>query len=136
MRVIKFNFYNTRTKKYTRWGDANSSLPLLAFETHEHIKFLQYTGVQDKNGNEIVEGDILKYSKYSQSQNNMGVVKFGEYEQDGSGDEYGPTDCIGFYIDSLEKEVIPSFEHTTSLVEHKHIEVFGNIFENPDLVKS
>jgi uncharacterized phage protein (TIGR01671 family) len=142
MRTIKFNFYNTRTKRYTRWGDSNSSLPVMAFETHEHIEFLQYTGVQDQHGVEIVEGDVVKYSTHFQ--NTVGAVKFGVYEQDGSGDEYGPSDCLGFYIDCLEKEkehefggpMVPAYQHTTSLIEHEKLEIIGNIYENPDLVKS
>jgi uncharacterized phage protein (TIGR01671 family) len=115
MREIKFNFYNTRTKKYTRWGDANASLPLMAFETHEHIEFLQYTGLKDKKGTEIYEGDIVQYTV--SNFDNEGVRKTIK-----SGRVYYTEDMM-LSVDGW------------ILSRVKSREIIGNIYENPDLVK-
>ncbi|MBD8013862.1 YopX family protein [Planococcus wigleyi] len=61
MREIKFNFYNTHTKQYTRWEESNAGMNMCSFQTHEHLKFLQYTGLEDEDGTEIFEGDIIDF---------------------------------------------------------------------------
>lgn len=120
MRTIRFNFYNTRTKKYTRWGDANSSLPLMAFETHEHLEFLQYTGLKDKNGKEIYECDILKVPDLYETPENTSTTY--HYEQVIFANYGFGTDSAMFYEDGdyISEEC----------------EIVGNIYQNPDLVKS
>jgi uncharacterized phage protein (TIGR01671 family) len=133
LRTIKFNFYNTRTQKYTRWGDANSSLPLLAFETHEHIKFLQYTGLKDKNGTEIYDGDIISFPDMGEEGyeykegfdfTNVATVLF---EDGRCGLENFQCDNSGVFEEMNDHdELISTF---------KSSEIIGNIYQNPDLVK-
>lgn len=93
-----------------------------------------YTGVTDKNGIEIYEGDKVKgHNGINQV---IGLVKFGEYEQDGSGGEYGPSHCIGFYVERLEtipnewedEECFyePDYEETMSILSYENIEVLND----------
>lgn len=105
----------------------------------------EYTGFKDLSDKEIYEGDIVDYHRYLYRRK-YGVVKFGEYEQDGSGGEYNATKCLGFYVETIK--VFPSLlelefneepyeaeeEKTVSILEFEY-EVIGNIFENPNLLE-
>ena len=82
-----------------------------------------------------------------------GVVRYGEWEQDGSGGEYGVTKCLGWYLevtkvqslmpdvytDAEAEEIYPEWWRTISLVdaakEMSDFAVIGNIFDNPELLK-
>lgn len=72
-------------------------------------RFMQFTGLLDKNGKEIYEGDLVK--------NNDLVWEL--MWQD-----------AGFYIKQVGKEFKWIF-----LRESPHSEVIGNIYENPELIK-
>ncbi|MEH7736850.1 hypothetical protein [Bacillus pumilus] len=70
--------------------------------------------------------------------NYLASVKFGEYEQDGSGDEYEPSKCFGFYAEAVNKtitdedgfEVVPDYLLQNSLLELESYKRIGTIYEN------
>ena len=89
----------------------------------------QYTGLQDKNGTKIFEGDILKIIDGKEII--IASVKFGDYNQP---DKILKTH-IGFYFDianlvSYRKDIGYWFGKTFS-----EIEVIGNVHDNLELLQ-
>ncbi len=85
-------------------------------------KVTWYTGLRDKNGKEIWEGDILKLYIYDTV---YAIVKFGEY----CGMDFYDLPNYGFYTKSVSDDM-----DMRPLVESKDKEVIGNIYENPELI--
>ncbi len=81
---------------------------------NEDSILMQYTGLKDKNGKEIYEGDIMDGM----------VVVFGQY-----------FNHQGFYLMEYFKgkfRLIPIINSNTYKIKR---EVMGNIYENPELIK-
>lgn len=84
----------------------------------EDIILMQWTGLQDKNGNEIYEGDILKTPCAAlKDQFNYTYV---EYRND-----------IAAYV----KRTSDTRAYTRLEIRIGEVEVIGNIYENPELLK-
>lgn len=79
----------------------------------DEIKLMQSTGLKDKNGKEIFEGDILTSQNYPVK----GVVEF-------------RTD-LGLWVHYLKG--YNYFEYLGNVAGSK--EIIGNIYENPEFVK-
>lgn len=80
----------------------------------ENYKVMQYTGLKDKNGKEIYEGDIVNYS-HPRTNEIIRTVTF----------KHGAFGIEGIY----EKTHI-----IFGNILDSHIEVIGNIYENPELL--
>lgn len=81
----------------------------------------QYTGLHDKNGKEVYEGDIIQFNDgivINKSNTHKSAVKW----VDELGGFYIHADCIGYY------QVNPS------QCKMYHFEVIGNVFEDPELI--
>lgn len=90
----------------------------------------QYTGLKDKNGVEIYEGDIVKNWWWDCNKKFIGhdwVIKFGEY--DDSEIDWGSAG-LGFYCENKLGEQ----ESPVNLAQDKGIEVIGNIYEGKSLL--
>lgn len=86
----------------------------------EEVELMQSTGLKDKNGKEIFEGDIIRTSAYGC------IVGFGEYTY--FEDENTPTTEIGFYLSFLN--VTPATYAPFDKYYWNNCEVIGNIYEN------
>ena len=105
----------------------------------------QYTGLTDRNGKRIFEGDIVRYNTYDDF-DCQSVVKFGEYNQDGSAGEYSASKCIGFYV-YVDNFTCPDWceygsncfsnylKQQNILEVARYCEVIGNIHDNPELLE-
>lgn len=89
-----------------------------AWRTFEEIELMQSTGLKDKNGVEIFEGDVVSLTEGECSYSGIVVRDYYEFYIKG----IGPRDCFDF------QDVSNTFDGTTSL------EVTTNIYKNPELL--
>jgi len=87
------------------------------FESLYDLTLIQSTGLRDKNGKEIYEGDILKVIQFEPPWECVASVKFSER-------------CASFKIGTEWNDMFLWYAN-----EEGDLEITGNIFENPELLK-
>ena len=78
----------------------------------------QYTGLTDKNGKKIFEGDIVEGLDFTAEDGGYGVVTFDD----------GAFEIVG----SCDNNIVGTFHEN---YYGKDFEVIGNIHDNPELLK-
>ncbi len=117
-REIKFRAWRKARRQWLTTDEMpiiNGNISTVLDITNDEIEFIQFTGLKDKNGKEIYEGDIIK----TESDKVMVITWSERYasfciERDG----WAFKHWFGEAFDADKCEVI------------------GNIYENPELLKS
>lgn len=94
-------------------------------------ELMQYTGLKDKNGNEIYEGDIIQLTDDTGSLIKV-ICEFGTARRDIHGNT---VDITGFYFKRLydNKKTFPIVYNYAGKHDLELFEVIGNIYDNPEL---
>ncbi|BCC74175.1 hypothetical protein BCJMU51_p2030 (plasmid) [Bacillus cereus] len=120
MREISFRAWDLGAESMVDWESIK--LHFSEHIDHEMVVVMQYTGLKDKNGKEIYEGDILDLSSEDDSVIRCEIV----YQ--------APSFCRKWHhantIRLRQREIEPMAWNT-----HLY-EVIGNIYENPELLKT
>ena len=130
MREIKFRAWNLKRKEMnTNQRNVLGNMASYGDEgKYEGHIVMQYTGLKDKKGKEIYEGDILKGKSWMGDC--KGVVRFSPAQgyrtimQGTSQQSYLPE----------ERRTYPLVGQTVGASRFKTFEVIGNIYENPELL--
>lgn len=111
MREIKFRIWDINARKWLKSFNTN----LLDIHEFNLAKIMQYTGLKDMREKEIYEGDIVKL----RANHGIGVIKYS--------DEWG-----AFVVEYIKPRPLV----VLGMNYYKEdIEVIGNIYENPELIK-
>ena len=102
------------------WGELLESFDALHIFDEDCMTLMQYTGLHDKNGREIYEGDIVRSSPRRQHEKSfVGDVHYGRVDP-------------SFTIHDKDGHDFRLY----SSGEYRTYEVIGNIFENPELLEA
>lgn len=95
------------------------------YRNSKWLVLMQSTGLTDKSGKEIFEGDVVEYESYQLDRDHdRAVVTFGVGTFDSGVYKYH-----GFHLRDSGGEPL---DNSATLIEPDALEVIGNIYENPE----
>ena len=112
----------------------------------DQVSIMQYTGLKDKNGKEIYEGDIVKFHYFflgggeegvwESEHQAIGVLTWGLYGWAVSsirGEHW--QGYTGYDAGEGESNILELMMMNESSIHEESFEIIGNIHENPELIK-
>lgn len=121
--------------KFFEFGLGDGETAVGEFDTNQMI-LMQFTGLKDRNGKEIFEGDVIKTAEDDAAEIIFRNGSFGvEVLRSFSMGENGEESDLQF-IPLSDENLGMGFKETKDIPEMYYaIEVIGNVHENPELVK-
>ncbi len=151
-RPIKFRVWDKITNRYLQelgiyyWhiaysldgeeitGEANL-FGLSELLRHNNFVAQQYTGLTDKNGKEIYEGDIVINTTSDEEYCSPAVIIWGKYEFVGFSLAYKCNKLEDYHAPLIHKINGVDLVEEFSLSKMGTYQIVGNVSENPELLK-
>ena len=115
---IKFRVYQPDAKEDLQWWSWQEMLSMdmnqFFRDKQGKFKLMQYTGLKDKDGVEVYEGDIVHVINEKEDWDHVGFIR------------YRPA-FGAWIVDLLE-------DNFNFLHEYKEVKVVGNIYDNPEFL--
>ena len=122
--IIDWNFESISFSKLIPIKESNPEYDEIEVRFDE-VELMQFSGVKDRNGKEIYEGDIVKFAVFDLTFDADENVK--KFEKRYEKDEVIFTN--GRFIAGIK------YGSNESLALMQELEVVGNIYENPELLE-
>ncbi len=139
MRELKFRAYIKHLEMMIPVDKIDFNLQELEFSegfgcdpleySFKDIELMQFTGLKDKNGNEIYEGDILSYLD--------GDSNRGKYKKLSGGNYIVYFETYKYRLKRLDDDRYVRNVNGIGVIENRQKEwlIIGNEYENPELLK-
>ena len=138
-----------REIKFRAWDGEHILLPFYSLEDlayrsllfeNKNLIWMRYTGLKDKNGKEIYEGDIVEHINLNCDKEIMlptkSIIQFGIEYVDTSSYEENMTEINGFYLEPIDcLNDYEKIHYMSAFSDGSRLEVIGNIHENTELLK-
>lgn len=138
MRELKFRIWDKQQNRFHTdrdWGISLDGTHIIGISSHDrwdhdkgykikltdNLVIQQYTGLKDKNGKDVYEGDIIQYNVGSSYENMNFIVQWSE-------------DSLGYILQSQSGDILTN-SWTPDGNRFNFIELKGNVFENKELLK-
>lgn len=121
--IHKFRAWDKETKTMNGMAEIyrNRNQEIELHPRDENIILMQSTGLKDKNGKEIFEGDVVQYQNTKvPSADSKGVIRY-----------FDNWAMFGIDIEHNEPRAL----FFNGLADHISLDVVGNTYENPELIK-
>lgn len=131
MREIKFRAWDKKQKKMLKWEQIQKSFNNYwwSHKNNGNYILMQYTGINDVDGKEVYEGDIVKINAIVLREEDRWNGKTGEY----MGKKHVE---VPLKVVKVVEWKIDGFGLVNNNWIEWNFELIGNIYENPEFLKS